>query len=232
MKTRRRLTPTSFFQGLARELDLLAPVYARLRAAHPELSPYPTLPSLLARLTVGPRDAAKSELLAALVSIRQSAPHRLWVALLLRAFRPMLRNLWKTLFGSDAQERLALLLVSFQGALLGTHPSRDPLRVAMYVRQGTRRRVFVALSKELTWTDVGFGEEADTCADPRGTDARGGRRSLEPFLRGSVLKTYVRRAHPTLSPEEQARVYQRLRRRLRRALNAPTLGLEEGTVTL
>ena len=108
--------------------------------------------------------------MAALITIRQSAPHRLWVAILLRAFRPMLGKLWKELFGSDRQERLALLLLAFQGAILHVDPRRNPVRVAMYVRQATRRRAIVALTKELRWTDVGFGEEADEVADARAPD--------------------------------------------------------------
>jgi len=219
-KTRRVLTPKTLFHGLARELELLATVYAKLRVDHAALSPYPTLPSLLERLTVGPRDDAKTTLIASLIAIRQSAPHRLWVAILLRAFRPMLAKLWKELFGSDGQERLALLLLGFQGALLHTNPTRDPVRIAMYIRQGTRRRVIVALSKELSWADVGFGDEADECADTsRGDDPPLPKRIAQTLLRRGVLRAHVRRAHPSLSPQEQSRVYQKLRRYVQAALD-------------
>ncbi len=231
-KIRRRfLTPKSVFHGLARELELLAPAYARLHLAHSALSPYPTLSSLVARLTVGPRDDAKKELLAALITIRQSAPHRLWVAILLRAFRPMLGKLWKELFGSDRQERLALLLLAFQGAILHVDPRRDPVRVAMYVRQATRRRAIVALTKELRWTDVGFGEEADEVADARAPDPPSLERlrATQELLRRGVLAAHVRRSHPSLSPTDQARVYQRLRRGLQRVfLELPASGAATG----
>jgi hypothetical protein len=235
-KCRRVLTPKTLFHGLARELALLGSVYAKLRADHPALYAYPTLPRLLERITVGPRDDAKKELIASLIAIRQSSPHRLWVAILLRAFRPMLAKLWKELFGSDGQERFALLLLGFQAAIGHVNPTRDPVRIGMYVRQATRRRAILALSKELSWSDVGFGEDADECADTRKDDtrkddARARRRSLEPLLRGSALQTYVRRAYPTLSSEEQTREYQRLRRRLRRAVMAPSAGRESQAVT-
>ena len=223
--SRRTLTPKTLFRGLARELELLASVYAKLSTEHPALTPFPTLASLMERLTAGPRDDAKKTLLAAIVAIRQSSPHRLWVAILLRAFRPMLAKLWKELFGSDGQERFALLLLSFQAAIAHVNPTRDPVRIGMYVRQKTRRRVIVALSKELSWVDVGFGEEADECADTRhdvthADDTPRRRRSIETLLRGSALHAHVRRTHPTLSSDEQTREYQRLRRRLRRALRA------------
>jgi hypothetical protein len=212
------LTPKSLFHGLARELDLLGPAYARLHIAHPALSPYPTLPSLLARLTTGPRDDAKSALLADLVSIRQSTPHRLWVAILLRAFRPMIAKLWKQLFGSDSQERFALLLLSFQETLGHVDPTRDPVRFGMYVRQGTRRRVIDALTKEGHWHDVGFGEDADTLADARAPDPtlRERWRAVQKLLERGALLAHVRNTHPTLSEKDQARVCRKLQRRLER----------------
>jgi hypothetical protein len=218
----RTLTPKTVFRGLDRELELLASAFAELSPPHIAMAPYPTLASLIARLTTGPRDDAKKELLAAIIAIRQSTPHRLWVAILLRAFRPMLAKVWKKLFGSDTEERLALLLLSFQAAIRHVDPTRDPLRIGMYVRQETRRRAIVALSKELSWGEVGFGEDADECPDPRHdhtpdeTAAR--RRAVVALLRGSALRGHVRRAHPTLSSDEQTREYERLRRRLRRRL--------------
>jgi len=233
-KIRRRvLTPKSVFHGLAQELDLLGPTYAKLQVAHSALSPYPTLASLLTRLTTAPRDDAKKELLAALIVIRQSDPHRLWVAILLRAFRPMLAKIWKELFGSDTQERLALLLLSFQAAVAHVDACRDPVRIAMYVRQGTRRRAIVALSKELRWNDMGFGEEADECseASEAQSQSQSHPRTVRPLLRAGALHAHVRRAHPTLSAEEQTREYQKLRRRVRRALRAPCGGVEDGAVT-
>jgi hypothetical protein len=216
MKTskRRTFTPQSLFHGLAHELRLLAPVYARLHAAHPDLSPYPTLPDLLERVTTGPHDDAKKELVASLIAIRQTTPHRLWVAIVLWAFRPMLARLWTDLFGSDRQERLALLILAFQEALCQIDPTHDPVRVAMYVRQATRRRVIDALKAEIEWRQVGFGEDADRLAVAESPSPDDHRRAVERLLRPGALSAHVRRSHPTLSPKEQARVYHKLRRGL------------------
>jgi hypothetical protein len=167
-KMRRRFfSPRSFAHGLARELELLAPLYAKLHTAHPELSAYPTLQSLLDRLTTGPRDHAKKELVSGIISIRQSSPHRLWVAIVLRAFWPMLVKQWKELFGSDCQERLALLLLSFQTTVERVDARREPLRVALRIRLATRRRVFVALAKEVRWSSPGARVRAPSW--PRGS---------------------------------------------------------------
>jgi hypothetical protein len=228
---RRFLTLKSLFVGLDRELDLLAPTYAALHTAHPALAPYATLPSLLERLLAGPRDHAKKALLAELVAIRQSDPHRLWVAILLRAFRPMLRNVWKKLFGSDRQERCALLLLAFQDAIGHVDPRRDPLRIAMYVRQATRRRVIVALTKELRWDEIGFGEDPDEIADDRvpDTPAVYGARATQRLLGRGALWAHVRRTHPTLTTKEQARLYHTARRGLRRLLGCDAVYPNEVT---
>jgi hypothetical protein len=218
---RRVLTPKSLFHGLARELDLLAPAYGSLRCGHPALSPFLTLPRLLEYITTGPHGDAKTALLAELVAIRQSSPHRLWVAILLRAFRPMLRTLWKKLFGSDGQERLALLILAFQEALREVNPTRDPVRIAMYVRQATRRRVIASLVKEVAWGEDGFGEEADGVPDEREPDSPGERRTaMRRLLERGVLAAHVRRHCPTMPAEDQAQLCQTLRRGLQRVCRA------------
>jgi hypothetical protein len=223
-KIRRRfLSLSSLSQGLAHELELLAPTYARLHVEHPALAEYPTLASLLERLTAGPRDDAKRHLLAALVGIRRSRPHRLWVAVLLRAFRPMLGKIWKKLYGSDPQERLALLLLSFQWAILHIDPRRDPIRIGMYVRQATWRRVIVALTKELRWNDIGFGEDADQVAIEDSDATPGDRlRLLRALFERGALLAHVRRSHPGLSDKDHARVCQGLMRGLRRVFLEPS----------
>ena len=231
--TPRALTPKSVFHGLARELDLLAPTYAKLHLAlhlaHPALSPYPTLSSLLERVTQGPRDNALKELLAGLIAIRQSTPHRLWVAILLRAFRPMLAKLWKTLFGSDCEERLALLLTSFQEALLEIKPLRDPVRIAMYVRQATRRRAIVALKREVCWADDGFGEDVDDVIDP-GRPPPEDSLALRKLLAKGALSSHVRESHPSLPRDEQARLCRRLERGRERVFSAKSLSGNEVTL--
>ena len=79
----------------------------------------------------------------------------------------MLRHVFKKLLGAHREERLALLLTSFQEALRRVDPYRDPVRIAMYVRQATRRGVFAALGEQRDWEEIGFGEDADETPDER-----------------------------------------------------------------
>jgi len=215
----RRLTLSTVFVGIARELRLLAPVYVARRPA--ALSAHSTLRSLLHELTQKDDPSSKAETICTVLVAHQTTPHRLWVAILLRTFRPMIRHVFKKLCGGDREERLALLLASFQEAIRRVDPVRDPVRIAMYVRQTTRRGVFAALGVQRDWEQVGFGEDADETPDARG-DAQV---TASEVLRGipdlELLRT--RTEHGALwelvqrqvagSEEEKLREYDRLRRR-------------------
>jgi hypothetical protein len=222
-KPRRRiLSPSSLREGLTRELTLLRPVYASLHTEHPALEAYPTLEGLLDRLTHGPHDDAQKHLLVALITLRQSSTQRaqrLCVAILTRAFWPMLGKHWKKLVGSDPQERLALLMMSFLDALTRVDPTLDPLRVAMYVQQMTRRGAFKALSWERDWTDVGFGEDADEQPDGRTPDPLGGHSlvvTADRLRRRGALMAHVRDVHRSAPRNEQLLIYRKLRYGLER----------------
>jgi len=224
-----------FFATLSDELSLLAPRYAAERLGHPALVPYPTIAALL-DVTKARKEGKKhrvslegAAVLCALVDLHRRTRARLWGALLLRAFRPMIRATAKRLVGGSGDERVALLLASFLEAVLRVDPRRDSPRIAMYVRQATRRGVFRELRKERTWEDVGFGEDADLCLDPatveppalRGVWARGrGQKGHEIVpvaqVRGG-LWLLVRRHHGSLPADQQARIYRRLQQRRRRA---------------
>jgi hypothetical protein len=220
----RRLTLKIVFEGLAGELDQLAPLYERTR---PEaLSAYPTLPGLVGRLTrKDPQpqtgETSQAELVCAVLAAHQATPHRLWVAVLLRTFRPMLRHVFKKLCGSDREERLALLLTSFQEAVRRVDPHRDPVRIAMYVRQATRRGVFAALGTQRDWEQVGFGVDADETPDV-GEEARTAAAErvchlpdlqlLRTRAEPGALWEWVRRKVPG-GETEQRRAYHRLRQR-------------------
>jgi len=160
-----------FFESLTGELLLLGPRYQARRFEHPLLTSYPSIESVLAeteprkegkKQVVSPEGAA---ILCTLVDLHRRTRDRLWGTVLLRAFQPMLLAVGRKLVGGSPEERAALLLASFQEAVLRVDPLRDPLRIAMYVRQETRRGVFRELRKELDWEGVGFGEEADQCSD-------------------------------------------------------------------
>jgi len=228
-RERRALTLKSFFHGLSEELDRLAPRYAAKRPA--ELSLYPTLPALLERLTDADTRGTLSHgsLVCTVIATHQSTPDRLWVAILLRTFRPMIKRTFKRLVGADREERLALLLTSFQEALPRVDPRRDPLRIGMYLRQATSRGVFAGLRQERDWEGVGFGTEADEEPDSE-SQARAlavewlrdtpdaARELLATAADHGALWALVQRAHPALGRAEHLRVYRQLRYRRKRLL--------------
>jgi hypothetical protein len=163
-KNSRRLSLATLFAGLPTELALLGRAYEQ--TSHPTLAAYPTLSSLLDRLTKGDRaDVQKSEIVASIIVAHQTAPHRLWVAILLQAFAPMLTTMFKKLVGCDPEERLALLLASFQEAIRVVDAERDPTRIGSYVREATRKRVSVLLSKEREWARIHSGVDPDELID-------------------------------------------------------------------
>jgi hypothetical protein len=227
-----------FFGTLTAELALVAPRYDAQRFEHPVLASYGSLDALFAetepkkqgkKTVVSPEGSA---ILVALVDLHAKTRDRLWGALLLRAFRPMLLNVSRRLRGGSRDDRDAVLLMSFHEALLRVDPLRDPARIAMYVRQETRRRVFRALGDELEWQDVGFGTEADLCADPKSPPepsllsrrwkaskavCKGAPPSLlDTSVDRGALWSLVRKEHGSLSAKEQARIYRRLQKRRHR----------------
>jgi hypothetical protein len=225
------------FRALSRELAFLSPRYDAQRFEHPVLASYASLDALFAetepkkqgkKTVISPEGSA---VLAALVELHAKTRDRLWGALLLRAFRPMLEKIARTLRGGARDDRDALLLMSFHEALLRVDPKRDPARIAMYVRQETRRRVFRTLGDELEWQEVGFGPDADLCAAPASPEPSSlGRRwgttdavtnaapqhLLETKADRSALWTFVRTEHSALPAKEQARIYRRLQKRRHR----------------
>ncbi len=229
---------SEFFESLTGELALLGARYEARHFEQPRLASYPSIASLLVETvprTEGKKQVVSPEgaaILCVLVDLNRRTRDRLWGTVLLRAFQPMLLAVAKKLRGGPRDERDALLLSSFHGALLRVDPFRDPLRIAMYIRQETRRRVFRELGKELDWEGVGFGVEADLCPDPalldppslrESLEARGLRKRASGALVGTAgergaLWVLVRGHYASSSPKEQARIYRRLRQRRRRHL--------------
>ena len=223
-RLRRPISLKSTFVGLNTELALLGPVYERLRPL--ELEAWPTLSSLVGRLTEPAKQQADGHraLICSILAIHQSAPHRVWVAILMRTFRPMLRKVLKRLIGADRQELVALLLVSFQEAIRTIDPHRDPLRIAMYVRQATRRALFAQLRREFAWREVGFGDDVDeqpdvdSSARPLAIEwlrdtPEGDRELVATIAEHGALLNLVRDNHAGACPREQLRIYAHLRRR-------------------
>jgi hypothetical protein len=218
----------AFVAALSAELALLAPRYDTQRVEHPVLALYRSVDALFAETEPKKQGKKKvvspegSAILVALVELHAKTRDRLWGALLLRAFQPMLLNVARRLRGGSRDDRDALLLMSFHEALLRVDPLKDPARIAMYVRQETRRRIFRALGDELEWQDVGFGTEADLCADPKlppepSLLSRRWKASLLDTAQDrGALSCLVRKDHAELPAKEQARMYRRLQKRRHR----------------
>jgi hypothetical protein len=228
------------FTALTAELALVSPRYDARRLEHPALASYGSLDALFAetepkkpgkKKIVSPQGSA---ILVALVDLHARTRDRLWGALLLRAFRPMLENVARHLHGGLRDDRDAALLLSFHEALLRVDPLRDPLRIAMYVRQETRRHVFRTLGDELEWQDVGFGDDADLCADPKSPPepsllsrrwkaSKAVFKGAPPGLLDSAhdrgeLWSLVRQEHGSLPADDQVRIYRRLQKRRHRVV--------------
>jgi len=227
---------SDFFTALGHELRFLKPRYRVQRLEHPVLASYRSIGALLRETE--PREEGKKRvvtpegaaILCALLERYQATKGRLWGAILLRAFRPMLCGVGKRLIGGSSDDRASVLLAVFHDATLHVDPRHDPRRIAMYVRQETRRSVFRELRKELDWQDTWSDHDVDACPDPttceppalRGQLPRRGRKK-EPSTelmatlaeRGSLWE-FVRGKYSGLPTEEQARVYRKLQQRRRR----------------
>jgi hypothetical protein len=223
----------TLFRSVKSELLLLAPSYEVRRLDHVALAPYETLLSLLTKLTSKDDLEGRAAIVSVLLELHQTKPHRLWGTLLLQAFRPMLRNTRKELYGGSPDERDALLLAAFSKAIQRVDAHRDPVRIGMYVRQATRKAVFHELAKEIEWESVGFGSDADLEPDPRsllcgawlceGTHRQralfsGRKFDLVGTLERGALWSYVRRTYPALGEREKLRLYCRFRQRRRRLI--------------
>jgi hypothetical protein len=136
----------------------------------------------------------------------------------------MLKHVFKKLCGADREERLALLLTSFQEAIRRVDPCRDPVRIAMYVRQTTRRNVFAALGDQRDWEEVGFGVDPDETQDERAEARTTAAERLREMPDLELLRTraehgalweWVQREVPG-TRKDQLRAYQRLRQRRHR----------------
>jgi hypothetical protein len=232
---------TDFRAALNAELVLLTRQYDRRRLEHPALAPYESMAALFdeAKATkVGKtwvHTAEGDAIRCALVERYQRSQDRLWAALRLRVFLPMLSGIAKTLRGSDSEEQQSLLLECFHRAIGKVDPNRDPSRLSLFVYQKTRRPLFRALNKEIAWDEVGFGEEPEETPDPATVEApvvttahAAGHKSdeatrqflLESVAHRGALWQLVREQYGDLPRAEQVRIYRRLRQRRRRHLDA------------
>jgi hypothetical protein len=231
------MSTTTLALILQQELDRLAPRYASLCTQHPPLSAFPTLPALVSRLADPEKnrsEASKRErsvLLAAVIAAFQPANDRLWGAILVAAFRPMLAA--THLYGADPEEREGI----FFGALVEVIDKLDvrerPDEVHAAVWRAAKRVLVRKLRRQVAWSDVGFGDEADETPDRTSwlpqpllaawllTRGKKDRPDIDLLIRVSEwgsLRTYVDGQHAASPPEERSRIYGRLRKRHRRVV--------------
>ena len=231
--TKKRKKPTvAVLHELSAEILRLAPQYPRLQSAHPTLEHYPTLDSLVRKLTQYTPESREERLalIGVLMDLHRQSGHRVWTTVLLRVFRPMLNKIREKLIGGTAEELDAALITSFLEALRIVDTRQDPVWLPKQVRWRTRKLVFRALKAETDWDSVGFGEDHEVVPDPctegellligvwlreENADAESIELVRTSFERGA-LSALVRRRHGELSPEEHQRVYRRLQdKRLR-----------------
>jgi len=226
------------------ELERLAPRYASLSVEHAPLSAYPTLASLVGRLTDREKNKSRtaqrerSELLSAIIEAYQPAHDRLWSAILVAAFRPMLAT--KRFYGADPEEREAIFLAALTEVIDKLDVRQRPDQVHAIVWRSAKKALVRKLRRQTTWIEVGFGDDADATPDRtswlpepwlaawllsrRASELVGAkdRPDLDLVVRveewGS-LTAYVEAEHAALPPTERSRVYGRLRGRHRRAVS-------------
>ena len=222
---------------LREELERLAPRYAAVCVKHPQLSAYPTLASLVGRFTDREKNKSRaaqrerSELLAAVIGAFQPTRDRLWGAILVAAFRPMLAT--KRFYGADPEEREAIFFAALTEVVDKLDVGQSPDQVHAIVWRGAKKALVRQLRRQTAWSDVGFGDDADATPDPtsslpesllaawllsRGAEDRPDLDLVIRVHEWGSLASYVKAEYAALPPAERSRVYGRLKRRYRCAV--------------
>jgi hypothetical protein len=231
------MSRTNLARLLHRELERLAPRYASLSVEHAPLSTYPTLASLVDRLTDPKKNKSRtaqrerSELLSAIIGAYQPTRDRLWGAILVAAFRPMLAT--KRFYGADPEEREAIFLAALTEVVGKLDVRQRPDQVHAIVWRSAKKVLVRKLRRQTTWSEVGFGDDADATPDrtsslpepwlaawllSRGAKDRPDLDLIVRVEEWGSLKAYVEAEYAALPPTERSQVYGRLQRRHRRAV--------------
>ncbi len=219
---------------LEQELDRLAPRYASLCTQHPPLSAYPTLPALVSRFTDPKKNQSamaqceRSELIAAVIGAFQPTRDRLWAAILVAAFRPMLAK--KYFYGAEPDEREAIFFAALVEVVDKLDVREKPEEMHAIVWRAAKRVLVRKLRRQVAWSEVGFGEEADETPDStsflpepllalwligRGREDWPDVDLLIRAQQWGSLRAYVEAEYAALPPKERSRVYGQLYRRQR-----------------
>jgi len=225
-------------------------VFEQGHARHGALTVHPDVASVLAALSQDDEHSypEREALTQAILAEHRTSHAPLWASILIVAYYPMLCRL-RLRLGSDVlayDELDQLVVTAFLGALDDVPPAQCADRVAMRLRQHTKRRVFETLRKEheeqRPGTDAFELHELDADPiDPVSLDTihdeaifdltllleRAVKEGIPPgqlevvaatVLRGEPLRSYVERISPD-DDAERNRMYQRLKRQRTRTLN-------------
>jgi hypothetical protein len=222
---------------LDEELKRLAPSYVSACIDHAPLSPYPTLASLVDRLTDREKNKSsaaqreRSELLATVIGAYQPTHNRLWGAILVAAFHPMLAT--RRFYGADPEEREAIFFAALTEVVDKLDVRQRPDEVHAIVWRSAKKALVRKLRRQNAWSDVGFGDEADATPDPtswlpepllaawllsRGAEDRPDLDLVVRVQEWGSLRAYVESEYLALPRAERSRVYGQLYRRHRRAV--------------
>ncbi len=220
------------------ELERLAPRYASLSVEYAQLSAYPTLASLVGRLTDREKNKSRaaqrerSELLSAVIGAYQHTRDRLWGAILVAAFRPMLGT--KRFYGADPEEREAIFFAALTEVVGKLDVRQRPDQVHAIVWLSAKKALVRKLRRQTAWSEVGFGDDADATPDAtswlpepwlaawllsRHAKDRPDLDLVVQVEEWGSLKAYVDAEHAALPMAERSRVYGRLQKRHRRAVS-------------
>ncbi len=132
------------------EFVRLSRLYGAFREGDAVLAPYSALAALVDTLDASRRGdpATRARILCTVLTRHRVAPGPLGSAIVLHAFRGMLGKLSKGLVGIEREDADALVGWALVEALRRVRPDHDPARIAMYVRQETRRVLFAALARD------------------------------------------------------------------------------------
>jgi hypothetical protein len=222
---------------LHEELERLAPRYACVYLEHAALSSYPTLTSLVGRLTDREKNKSlaaqgeRSELLAAVIAAFQPTHNRLWGAILVAAFRPMVAT--RRFYGADPGELEAIFFAALTEVVDKLDVRESPDQVHAIVWRRAKKALVRKLRGQTAWSGVGFGDDADATPDrtswlpepllaawllSRGAEDRPDLDLVIRVHEWGSLAAYVKAEYATLAPTERSRVYKRLWTRHRRAV--------------
>lgn len=207
--------------GLSRTLKTLAgqcrrhaPWYRLAVQQHPVLAAYPDPANVLEALaSSSPLPVEqRSVLVFALARAQRTRPHPVWQGLLVLAFEPMLRRIYRALGLLCVSDREQRLLLAFLEAVVVIAGHKASGLHAMSLRQHTRRTLFDRLRQEVAEQACNepFIDAVDPHTEPLATSSLLTAAEVREFadtLDHGALRDSVRNSHPDATDAEVERLY-------------------------